>query len=68
MFEKLGADGQALDAEEAIKMAEGFILEKEKNTLSPVWIGFFFKKYNLIDCWCRHVENIGMAYRNFILI
>jgi methanogenic corrinoid protein MtbC1 len=36
LFEKLGADGQALDAEEAIKMAEGFILEKEKNTLSPV--------------------------------
>ena len=36
LFKKLGADAQAQDAEEAIKMAEGFILEKEKNTLSPV--------------------------------
>ena len=36
LFKKLGADGQAQDAEEAIKLAEGFILEKEKNTLSPV--------------------------------
>ena len=36
LFKKVGADGQAQDAEEAIKMAEGFILEKEKNTLSPV--------------------------------
>ena len=27
---------QAQDAEEAINMAERFILEKEKNTLSPV--------------------------------
>ena len=36
LFKKLGADGQAQDAEEAIKLAEDFILEKEKNTLSPV--------------------------------